>query len=72
MKKLFTASLERILASLDIPARKHLPNLSQELSTAILRHYNHDIPYSKLSRLPSSEAKTMLKVPCPIDDADSK
>lgn len=61
MKKLFTKSLEKVMLELQIPDDNR-----NELAKHITNFYGNDVTYSKLVRLPRSEVKIMLKIPCPI------
>lgn len=65
MKKLFNTAFSRILRHFDV-ADTALPPSEPQVRDIVTKIYKHDIPFSKLSRLPASEVKTMLKIPCPL------
>jgi len=67
MRKLFTIALQKILAEIKLSN-----NNRNELVKHISQIYGNDLTYTKLVRLPLSEVKIMLKIPCPIIKEDSK
>jgi hypothetical protein len=67
MYALFKNSLKSIIQLLRLENAGMVNVGSKAVEGAIEQVLRHDITYSKLGRLPTSEVKTMLKVPCPID-----
>lgn len=65
MKRLFTQSLSKILKNIQFNN-----NNLDLLPTAITQTFNQDITYSKLNRLPTSEVKNILKIPCPVNNTN--
>jgi hypothetical protein len=61
MRKLFATALQKIITEMQLPN-----NNRNELAKNIIKTYGNDVTYSKLVRLPLSEVKIMLKIPCPI------
>lgn len=66
MHTMLRRALERLL-------QKHLnmPPQQELLAKNIVSVYQHDITYSKLARLPLSELKNAVKIPCPISEDGS-
>jgi hypothetical protein len=60
MRALLQQALQRIL-----DAHLAMPPATALLAKSIAGKFKYDITYSKLSRLPLSQLKDALKVPCP-------
>lgn len=67
MRKLFDTALQKISAEMQLPN-----NNRNQLASSIAKVYGSDLTYSKLVRLPLSEVKIMLKIPCPIVREESR
>lgn len=65
MKTLFNNSLNKLLLRFQ-PQQQPIPIKSKTIQEIVVKEFKSDVPYSKLCRLPTSEVKTMLKVPCPL------
>lgn len=61
MKQLFSQALKKLIEQSQL-TNKNRTDIGQQ----IVNIYKHDIAFTKLCKLPNSEIKNMLQIPCPL------
>lgn len=64
MKSLLIRSITRLASEISLPLDKKLT--IEEVEKVIQKEYGGSIKWKDLVRVPDTELRTMLKVPCPV------